>query len=631
MADQASLLEYQSARKMGRRYFSEHEGKKGETGYLAVLEDILRDVETVGEINLGTHEIPLKKIVGTYTAARSTAFAGNFMPLLDEGTEFAAKWQALYLHHIRDGISDPIKVYEYVNRFYVLEGNKRVSVLNYVGAYSIRANVIRIVPKRDTKNREIAIYYEFLDYDPKIFAFSDMWFSKRGSFTKLIADARKYASRIPELENKQPHEWLPQVYKDFSRQYHSAGFGELKLTTGDAFIEYVKIYGFPYGEPYDKIGRKVRNCEAQFRLAAGNIRPKLIETADIARAGGLRIISRIAPRKARAVFVYRSPYDKSPRTRAHENGRLMAEKFFEGRVKTEAVFGVDEKDAHSKLKEIAKTDPDIIFTVNSRFGHASLKTSLESSDVLVFNCNHTQPGTRLNTYYCKLYELTFMLGILAGAYTRSNIIGFIMQPKSIAGSTYGINAYALGARLVNHNVRVLRGVMETEYSSEEDRILRASLAARGADVVFSQYPNEDPFWMNRFDNLYGMLCSVLPNGSVADYLATSAWNWEVVYIKILGDYLDGTFDILKHSDSGSLNFWLGLSAGATDVYMADIALGPHTTRLGRIFKDLIAKSSLHPFTGPIRDTDGNIRVEKGDIPSLLDIQNMRWFCDIIEE
>jgi hypothetical protein len=65
--------------------------------------------------------------------------------------------------------------------------------------------------------------------------------------------------------------------------------------------------------------------------------------------------------------------------------------------------------------------------------------------------------------------------------------------------------------------------------------------------------------------------------------------------------------------------------------MADMVLGPHTSRLGRIFKDLIAHSNLHPFTGPIRDTGGEIRVQRGDIPTLLDIQNMRWLCDIISE
>ena len=98
---------------------------------------------------------------------------------------------------------------------------------------------------------------------------------------------------------------------------------------------------------------------------------------------------------------------------------------FGDRLITEAVYGVSEDDAHRRLVEIAKTKPDIIFTVNSRFGRASLQTSLELSDVLVFNCNHTQPGKRLNTYYCKLYELTFMLGILAGSYTSTNTVGFI--------------------------------------------------------------------------------------------------------------------------------------------------------------------------------------------------------------
>jgi len=65
--------------------------------------------------------------------------------------------------------------------------------------------------------------------------------------------------------------------------------------------------------------------------------------------------------------------------------------------------------------------------------------------------------------------------------------------------------------------------------------------------------------------------------------------------------------------------------------MADTALGPYTTRLGKIFRDLLVKSSIHPFTGPIRDTAGNIRVGKDDMPTLLDIQNMHWLCDIIEE
>ena len=50
-------------------------------------------VEILAEINLGFHEIPLNRIAGTRTAARSNSFAGNFMPLLGDDTEFAIKWK----------------------------------------------------------------------------------------------------------------------------------------------------------------------------------------------------------------------------------------------------------------------------------------------------------------------------------------------------------------------------------------------------------------------------------------------------------------------------------------------------------------------------------------------------------
>ena len=113
MADQESRAAYLSARKLGRRYVSDN----GERGYLPVLDDRLHGVEIMGEINLGYHEIPLKKIIGTKTAGRSNSFAGNFMPLLADDTEFALKWQAVYSSQMKEGIREPIKVYEYINRY----------------------------------------------------------------------------------------------------------------------------------------------------------------------------------------------------------------------------------------------------------------------------------------------------------------------------------------------------------------------------------------------------------------------------------------------------------------------------------------------------------------------------------
>ena len=198
MADFDSSTNYKQARAAGKHFVSEHSDSDAK-GYLLILDDLIGNVEIAGEINLGTCEIPINKIIGTRTSARSNAFAGNFMPLLPENTEFGAKWMKLYNSHISEGIREPIKVYEYINRYFVQEGNKRVSVLKYLGAVSIEAKVTRLIPKRDENNKLVSIYYEFLDFDRRA-TFDNLWFSYCGSFTRLVSLVQAWQAEHPDSE-----------------------------------------------------------------------------------------------------------------------------------------------------------------------------------------------------------------------------------------------------------------------------------------------------------------------------------------------------------------------------------------------------------------------------------------------
>ena len=137
---------YQKALKAGRK-IQRQRIHQGLYPYLEVLDEILEDYETSGQEELGVIEIPADKIVGTKTRGRSDAFAANFLPLIGDKSEFSMKWQNLCQYHLGEaGIRDPIFCYEFLGRFYVQEGNKRVSVLKYFDAASIRGKVIRILP-----------------------------------------------------------------------------------------------------------------------------------------------------------------------------------------------------------------------------------------------------------------------------------------------------------------------------------------------------------------------------------------------------------------------------------------------------------------------------------------------------
>lgn len=233
-----SIAEYDKACRLGKKDYQSRL-MQGQSPTLKVLDDILPFNHHYAEIPLGLVQIPIERVVGTKTGGRSNAFASNFMPILSDKTEFAFKWANLSDSHEKEGIRDPIKAYEYMNEFYVEEGNKRVSVLKYFDAVSIMGNVTRILPPR-TQEKSNRIYYEFVDFY-ELSKINYIWFSGLGSFTKL-----------QELIGKGPDEpWSDDdrldfsfIFARFSAEYRANGGDKLPVTTGDAFLAFISLYGY---------------------------------------------------------------------------------------------------------------------------------------------------------------------------------------------------------------------------------------------------------------------------------------------------------------------------------------------------------------------------------------------------
>ena len=150
---------YRQARKRGeqerRRAISQSEHP-----YLTDLDSLVAQLPCGQRENIGLRDIPLEMVVGTVTKGRQSAFSCNFMPLLPWNTEFARKWSNLYDIQISEGYRDPIIVTEFMHRFYVQEGNKRVSVLKFLDAPTVSAKVTRLYPGK-WDSVESRLYGEF--------------------------------------------------------------------------------------------------------------------------------------------------------------------------------------------------------------------------------------------------------------------------------------------------------------------------------------------------------------------------------------------------------------------------------------------------------------------------------------
>lgn len=112
------------------------------------LDEVLPD-EALSTESLGLVQIPIDQIVGTRYSGRSSAFASNFMPILESNTEFAIKWAKLSTSHEKEGIHEPIKAWEYMNKFYVEEGNKQCQCHEIFWCNFNPGTVTRILPKQN--------------------------------------------------------------------------------------------------------------------------------------------------------------------------------------------------------------------------------------------------------------------------------------------------------------------------------------------------------------------------------------------------------------------------------------------------------------------------------------------------
>ena len=227
---------YSQARRLGIKEMKARTAKH-EDPYLPALEEILPHTSALNEVDLGTARIDMDQIVGTRTTARREAFSPSFYPLLEEGSEFAAKWSSLAASHVKEGIRDSITAVEYLNRFYVVEGHKRVSVLRFFGATTVRAEVRRLMPPKSDEP-EIVVYYEFLDFY-KITRVNYILLSKPGDYP-LLQELLCGEDAAPWDEDRQ-RSFFSGVAR-FRKVFRGSELSR-SLTQDEALLRYLQVFG----------------------------------------------------------------------------------------------------------------------------------------------------------------------------------------------------------------------------------------------------------------------------------------------------------------------------------------------------------------------------------------------------
>lgn len=610
MSRQEAEAEYLKALKLGEKESNELRSK-GENPFPLVLDEILGETVSDTVQYLGVIEIPAERIVGTKCAGRISAFSASFLPLLSEETEFALKWTALCAAHLgEEGIQDPIVCYEYMGRFYVQEGNKRVSVLKYYGAPRIPSMVYRIIPPVSDEP-SVRAYYEFLDFY-KYSKLYDVQFTQPGSFARLAM----YMGIEPDREWTEDERRKFRAYCQYFREaFCSLGGGQLQVRPEDAMLLWLQVH------PYSELGNlstaqlKKSLSDMWENVLAMDIPDPMVRTeapSTVVRHG---LLGRMMhPSHVNVAFVHQRTNETSPWTNAHDVGRQHLEAALGSAVTVRSYFNADTPEQAEEILEQAVAEgAEVVFTTTPQLIEPCLKVSVRHSKVRFLNCSVHMPYSTVHTYYSRVYEGKFITGAIAGAIADNNRIGYV-GTYPIYGVPASINAFALGAMMTNPRAKI-----ELKWSCLPGNPTREFL-----DDGIWVISNRDNPVGDRLYTEYGTY-SVSKNGDFIP-LGSPTWVWGKFYENVIRSVLSGTWDI--NGKGRAVNDWWGLSSGVIDVALAE-ELPEGVKALAMYLREGLQRGMIDPFKRRIVAQDGTVKNDGTRGFTADELLHMDWLCSNI--
>ena len=600
--------QYIKARRDGLREVHAYQ-QRGQDPTLPVLSELVPEMNRLSQVPLGILQISIDQIAGTATKGRTTAFSPSFMPLLDQNSEFASKWVALYSSVELDGLRQPVKAYEYYNKFYIIEGNKRVSVSKVLDAMYIEADVTRILPEPEDSER-YRIYQEFLSFykDTHIHG---IYFDREGDFARLY----ELLGQTPGMP------WSAEAKFDFQSIYYRflQAYSE---TEGDhsapssAFLVYLEIYGYEssLGKTPNEIKQEIKRILPEFAVAAAGKPAALLSQPAEKQQGLLKSMLRIQPQSVRCAFLYNRTPEESSWTYWHELGRKGLEESFGRRVETVSRENVSQKDAYAVIEELAKAGYQVIFATSPVFLDACIRASAQYPQVKILNCSLLASYHNVRSYYLRIYEAKYVLGAIAGALTDNDRIGYIAD-YPIYGVPASINAFALGAQMTNPRAKIY-----LEWSTIPG--IRPEEALRANEVsIISGRDISAPNMESRAFGLYH------ERGDATKNLAMPVWNWQKLYEGIVRSILTGAWaDDESYNADRALSYYMGMSTDAIDL-VCSRKLPPRVLRLVDLLHERIRSGAFLPIVGPITDQSGAIRAAQDMALTPQDIIRMDYLAD----
>jgi len=357
-----------------------------------------------------------------------------------------------------------------------------------------------------------------------------------------------------------------------------------------------------------------------------------------------------AQEKIKAAFIYVGPIGDYGWSYAHEQARQIVDEAYPW-LETIYVENVPEGEVEGVIDRVINQEKvDVVVTTSFGFMDGTLNAALRYPDKIFFHCSGFKRAPNMATYMADFHQIYYLNGIMAGALTKSNKIGYVAT-FPIPELKRHINAFTLGVRRVNPDAKVfVRWLQSAWYDPTGAKEAAESLIAEGVDVLAF---TEDSPTVVQVAQEHGLPSfghySPMLNFAKESVVSGQLVHWEAIYFDFFAKIYAGYYNNKNLED---VDYWWLLREKAVELG-ADFGV-PVNPVFEEKLKNFVVNDPMYgevnalelvellekamsdpeyvfsPFNGPIYDRKGNLRVREGERLSLEELLTIEWAVEGVE-
>ena len=344
--------------------------------------------------------------------------------------------------------------------------------------------------------------------------------------------------------------------------------------------------------------------------------------------------------KLKACFIYVGPVGDIGWSYAHDEARKLAEKALPW-LETKYVESVPEGQATPVIDRLVKDNCQVIFTTSFGFMDQTLEAAKKYPKVMFMHASGFKRAPNMGTYMADFYQVYYLNGMMAAAVSKSDKLGYVAA-FPVPELKRHISAFALGARAVNPKATVSVKWINSWFDPNKAREAAEALMSEGAGalaftedsatVVQAAGARKIPSFAH-----YSPMYKFSPDYTVSGQLV----HWEKIYIDFLTKVHNGTYKI---GNLDKVDYWNLLRGGSVELgAQPGMPVNPKWVpqmkakmmtvggkqvsvydRVMALKTEMEKGGKFNPFTGPIKDRNGILRVPAGKVITVAELNNMSW-------